>query len=803
MRFEGGLLPVEPGQEVVVGRDAAVDLVIDGRRVSRRHCSVRADETGWVVTDLGSANGTYIGGSRITEKRGTTATRVGLGAPEGPGFVVGPAGQAAPDTPSEPGEATLSNRPRHVPTGVTVVGDRRTTAFPAPLSHDTGSGFTNVGLSVTAMHRLADVVRVGRDPRNDIVLEDLMVSRFHAHLRRDREMVEVIDLASANGTYVNGHRAHRARLGPGDVVAVGSTLLRFDGTALEQVEELDGLEFSAHSLTVDVGHGTGRTTLLHDVGFTLPPRSLLAVIGPSGAGKSTLLGALTGQRPAGRGAVHYAGRDLYDAYDELRHRIGLVPQSDLLHAQLTVQRALHYGAALRFPRDTTKAERYARVGEVMSELGLTERADLRIDRLSGGQRKRTSVAIELLTKPSLLFLDEPTSGLDPGLDLQVMQMLRGLADEGCTVVVVTHSVANLDVCDQVMILAPGGYVAYFGPPDEAPGYFGVSDYAQMFLTLETTPGPEWDRQFRLSEYWAASGSQPAHEPSARGKAKPTLSPVLRQPFRSQLATLARRYVAVVSADRAYLAFLAVLPLMLAVLGILVGSDDGLGPGDTPPSGGPPNYQARFLLLVLVLGAAFTGTASSVQELVKERTIYQRERSVGVSRGAYLLSKLLVLGVITATQAAVFAALSMAGRPGPDEALVLGNATIEIIVATTALAVVSMALGLLLSAAIPTTEVALPLLVLVTMVQVVLSGAVPIRYETLLDLLGWLTPAYWAFSAMAATTDLAYLTAEVNPPATWNHLSGTWLLNMAGMVAWFVAYVVLAWLVLRRREPKRT
>ena len=189
--------------------------------------------------------------------------------------------------------------------------------------------------------------------------------------------------------------------------------------------------------------------------FPVGEKCLLAVVGPSGAGKSTLLNALTGQRPADQGTVLYDGRDLYRDYAELRQRIGLVPQDDILHAQLTVRRALAYAAELRFPQDTAKAERQARVDEVIARTGPRQRADQPIHSLSGGQRKRVSVALELLTKPSLLFLDEPTSGLDPGMDRSVMHMLRGLADDGRTVIVVTHSVLSLDVCDRLLVLAPG------------------------------------------------------------------------------------------------------------------------------------------------------------------------------------------------------------------------------------------------------------------------------------------------------------------------------------------------------------
>jgi ABC-type multidrug transport system ATPase subunit len=208
------------------------------------------------------------------------------------------------------------------------------------------------------------------------------------------------------------------------------------------------------------------------VSFPIPERSFVGIIGPSGAGKSTLLGALTGMRPAGTGTVLYDNRDLYQDYAELRHRIGLVPQDSVMHTQLTARRALRYAAELRFPSDTRRAERARRVDEVMAELGLTRHADTRADRLSGGQLKRVNVALELLTRPSLLFLDEPTSGLDPGLDKSVMEQMRDLAHDGRTVIVVTHSVANLDTCDRLLVLVPGGRIAYYGRPPTGCGTSG-------------------------------------------------------------------------------------------------------------------------------------------------------------------------------------------------------------------------------------------------------------------------------------------------------------------------------------------
>ena len=255
---------------------------------------------------------------------------------------------------------------------------------------------------------------------------------------------------------------------------------------------------SARDLTVRLPNGK---VLLDSVSFPLGERCLLAVIGPSGAGKSTLLGALTGLRPATEGTVLYDNRDLYAHYAELRHRIGLVPQENILHTQLTARRALRYAAQLRFPRDTSKAERNRRVDEVLAELSLTAHAETRTDRLSGGQQKRVNVALELMNKPSVLFLDEPTSGLDPGLDKSVMEMMSGLAHGGRTIIVVTHSVANLDVCDRLLVLVPGGKVAYFGPPGDGLRHFGQPGWAEVFQSFEREPGRD-SAGFRRSPWYA-------------------------------------------------------------------------------------------------------------------------------------------------------------------------------------------------------------------------------------------------------------------------------------------------------------
>ena len=244
-------------------------------------------------------------------------------------------------------------------------------------------------------------------------------------------------------------------------------------------------------------------TLLDDISLGAQPGTLTAVIGPSGAGKSTFARLVAGYTHPTRGTVAFEGHNIHAEYASLRSRIGMVPQDDVVHGQLTVQQALMYAAELRLPPDTTKEDREQVVARVLEELEMTKHLHTRVDKLSGGQRKRASVALELLTGPSLLILDEPTSGLDPALDRQVMTMLRQLADAGRVVLVVTHSLTYLDVCDQVLLLAPGGKTAFCGPPSQIGPTMGTTNWADIFSSVADDPDGAKAR------YLARSGSTPA------------------------------------------------------------------------------------------------------------------------------------------------------------------------------------------------------------------------------------------------------------------------------------------------------
>ncbi|WP_310717977.1 ABC transporter ATP-binding protein/permease [Streptomyces lydicus] len=763
----GGTQVMNPGRVYHVGRDPESELVLDDARVSWHHAVLVARAGHWMVEDEGSTNGTYTDGRRIQESG------------------VGPGSVIRFGNPADGPSAVLSRVPPRPPRI-----DR-----PSAVSHPAGTHTFRAPSSVRPIPA-ARTTRIGRGPDNDLVIDDLSVSRRHAELRAGAEGFEIVDLGSHNGTYLNGQPvADRAPLIPGDIVGIGHSAFALVGDELQEFIDNGEVSLDVQGLAVRVSDGKKtQKTLLDGVSFPVGEKSLLAVVGPSGAGKSTLLNALTGLRPADDGTVLYDGRDLYRDYAELRQRIGLVPQDDILHQQLTVRRALGYAAQLRFPEDTAKAERQARVDEVIHELGLDQRADQPIHSLSGGQRKRVSVALELLTKPSLLFLDEPTSGLDPGMDRSVMHMLRGLADDGRTVIVVTHSVLSLDVCDRLLVMAPGGAIAYYGPPDEALPYFGFTQWPEAFEAFENDTARPWASDYRASpehrRYIAMDSRQPPKAP------EPPKGPVeahKAQSWSGQLNTLVRRYAAALSSDRTFLIIMVALPFVMGAMAHALA-----GSSLTPDS-------ALNALLILCVGAVLTGAANAVRELVKERTIYQRERAVGLSRSAYLMSKVLVLGAITVVQAVV---LTMVGLVGvklniPGGKGVLMPPLIEITLAVALLAFTAMMLGLFVSALVRKEEVTMPLLVLLAIIQVVFCGALlKLNGVPGLEQLAWLVPSRWALGAMAGTIDLHRLVpGDITADPLFQHKPAVWLLNMGMMIVLSLVLGFLVTRLLRRHEPE--
>ncbi|GAA2776530.1 FHA domain-containing protein [Streptomyces rameus] len=855
LQSNGRTWTLDPSRPYTLGRDPQGDIVFDDARVSWRHATVSFDGRSWVIEDHGSTNGTFVRGQRIQRLEigpgsslhlgnATDGPRLdlsGAAAPVGgpdqqrsapyaaqgagaPGWAQHAAPQQAPAQQSSAQQHAVPHQaPAHQQPDRT--GRQQPPAFPQQQAGPAdqyvqktpggGAGAPPVhgDRSPTTFHQFAlgRVMRIGRALENDLVVSDLQVSRNHAEFHATPDgRFEIRDLGSHNGTYVNGQpiaKGGSALLGPSDIVGVGHSTFRIVGDRLEEFVDTGEVSFSARHLTVTVDGGK---QILKDVSFGVPEKSLIAVIGPSGSGKSTLLKALTGYRPANQGDVLYDNRNLYKQFAELRQRIGLVPQDDILHKELTVKKALKYAAKLRFPADTTGQERDARIDEVLRELKLDIHKDKKVTSLSGGQRKRVSVALELLTKPSLIFLDEPTSGLDPGMDRDVMQLLRGLADDGRTVLVVTHSVAELALCDKLLVMAPGGAVAYFGPPEEALNFFGYDSWADVFSAFENYRDYDWAGRWKGSQHYQmyaaeidaiAPQSVPAPVPQAMKPPKP-------QSWGSQLMTLVRRYVSVIASDKGFLALTVILPAVLGAVSLLIDHNRGLLVNHPGKNGVPvPNGTATTVLLILAVGACFAGAANSVRELIKERVIYERERATGLSRSAYLMSKVVVLGAVTVLQGLMVGVIGFASREIPKEGLVLGGSTLfELCLPIMALGFTSMMFGLVISSLVKTAEKTMPLLVMFAIIQVVFTGCLFTLHGTLgVNEFSYLMPSRWAVAAAGTTLDFNNIAPNTDDPTStdplWDHTASAWGLDMVALIALGVVCGFLVARFLRRHEPE--
>ncbi len=466
-------------------------------------------------------------------------------------------------------------------------------------------------------------------------------------------------------------------------------------------------------------------------------------------------------------------------------RIGMVPQDDVVHGQLTVRQALMYAAELRLPPDTTKADREQVVMQVLEELEMTKHLETRVDKLSGGQRKRASVALELLTGPSLLILDEPTSGLDPALDRQVMTMLRQLADAGRVVLVVTHSLTYLDVCDQVLLLAPGGKTAFYGPPSEIGTSMGTTNWADIFATVAGDPDAAKARY--LAQHGPPPPPPPAEKPSDLGE--PT-----KTSLRKQFSTISRRQVRLIISDRGYFIFLMFLPFIMGVLSLSVPGNVGFGLPVPAIKGGEAPNEPGQILVMLNVGAIFMGTALTIRALIGERAIFLREQAVGLSTTAYMLAKIAVFTVFAIIQSAIVTSIAVMGKgwgPGATESGVfIGNRSLELFVDIAATTVAAGMVGLALSALARSQEQIMPLLVVAIMSQLVFSGGmIPVTDRIVLDQLAWFTPARWGFAASASTIDLTRLVPSPLSPddSHWHHTSGAWWFDMAMLLVICIGY----------------
>jgi ABC-type multidrug transport system ATPase subunit len=483
------------------------------------------------------------------------------------------------------------------------------------------------------------------------VFDHPAVSRRHTAFERTDKGVIVRDLGSTNGTFVNGARIDRPRpLAPGDQVDIGPFQLSFDGTNLVSKARSGNAELLVNGVDCDVrvsGERGKTIRILHGATLQILPREFVCIIGSSGSGKSTLMNILAGRVTPSAGGVTLNGSDLHKAFEALKQDIAFVPQQDVLHEQLTLRQALDYAARLRLPVDTSAEQRRVVVETAAANVDLAERLDTKIAMLSGGQKKRASLASEILNRPSLLFLDEVTSGLDESTDWEIMRLLRRLADEGMTVVVVTHTLANIgEFCHKVVCMGRGGHTTFVGSPAKALGFFGVERLGQVFNRIDAEGAKVWRSRYEdtaLETTFLPPGGV-AGRVSAIPQAPRESPSVLARRIVRQLTILTRRNVDLLLADRQTLT-------MAAVQSVVIGGLIGYAFGSFGT--GPDSINAKVALLFLLgLTAIWLGCNGASKEIVGELVIYKRERDINLSTAAFVASKFIVTLVFTIIQVTI-------------------------------------------------------------------------------------------------------------------------------------------------------
>jgi ABC-type multidrug transport system ATPase subunit len=564
-----------------------------------------------------------------------------------------------------------------------------------------------------------DFLTIGRSPECDLVIPSPLVSREHAKLYCDPAGVEIEDLHSTNGTFVNGKRLQgKIRLQQTDIVSIAAFIYEFTGESLEPIDTSGGVSIEVRGLIKEVTDRSSKQTrrLLDDISLVIEPGEFVAIFGTSGSGKSTLLDALNGRRPATGGKVLYNGSDLYSSFDSFRASIGYVPQQDIVHRKISIKNALRYTAHLRLPPDTSKEEIETYIDNVLQKVELTEKATLPIDTpapLSGGQLKRVSLAVELVSNPNILFLDEVTSGLDAGTDKRMMHLFADLAADRKTVICVTHTLENIDVCHQIILLHKGRLV-YFGPPKEATAYFGVQRLSDVYELLEASADGFWAGKFLSSDYYKkyVSGrlSQRDTEMCNSGARTSLFSPKSHHGWFDyrQNVTLMRRYVDLIFSDKKNLLILLLQAPLIAVVIGLVFSTDGI-----PAVRAAAESQISF---ILILSTIWFGTLNSARELVKELPIYQRERSVNLGIAPYLCSKLMPLAVLCLIQCISLLGIVLLMLDFPGDFL-------QRLAALFSTGMAATCMGLAVSAFVDSNDKAVAMAPILLIPQVVLANAV--------------------------------------------------------------------------------
>lgn len=631
-------------------------------------------------------------------------------------------------------------------------------------------------------------ISIGRDANCDVVLPHISVSKHHADIVFENGCYYIVDNNSTNGIIINNRPiSGKVRLHEKDVIVITNSKIIFTSKAVFYCCYKSGITVDASDVVIRRGKGKKSFITCNHTTLDIKPSELVAIIGGSGAGKSTVLNAMCGYLEPTAGEVYINGVDLYKNFDALKNLIGYVPQSDIVYDNLTLHDMLMYTAKLRLPKDTSAMEMEGAINRAIATVELTEKKNSLIKSLSGGQRKRASIAVELLSDPNLLFLDEPASGLDPGTERNLMRSLRNMANNGKTVILVTHSTLQLKMCDKIVFMGKGGNLCFYGSHDEALEFFGVSDIVDVYNMITDNP-MEWKKKY---EAYRSSGGQVRASAPKSGKMK-------KNRFK-QLRVLSSRYLKLVFNDRQRLLLLLIQAPLLAILISFVADGEQF-----------EQYEmTKSLLFALSCSAFWVGMLNAIQEICKERTIMKREYMTGLSLSSYVMSKIIVLGGMCLIQSLMITGVFSALVGIPDEGIMMAP-FLELLITTFLTAIASTAMGLFVSSLFTNADRAMTVAPILLMPQILFSGLI-FKLSGATETISWFAVCRWSMEGYGTTANLNSLSSKVPDGLkdmgineitreaekffdfTSGHMITSWLI----LIVYVIGFLALARLVLSK------
>jgi ABC-type multidrug transport system ATPase subunit/predicted component of type VI protein secretion system len=715
---------------IIAGRTSEADLVLAYPFVSARHFELRRLENEYTITDLESTNGTLLNNKKLTA-----------------------------------GIQTNIHHNDIIRIGDDSFGISLGLTFKNPAEPVAPQEGFNIA-APTMMMKAEETITIGRTMECDICLDTPTVSRHHARISKRDKVFTLEDLGSKNGTFVNDKPIKLVELIDGDIIRISNFLLVFDDGKVTPYQS-NGMRLDVSGLSRDVSIRGGKLRIMDNISMSVLPREFVALVGGSGAGKTTLLNALVGIH-TGDGQVKLNGQDFYQEYEQFRDQLGFVPQNDILHTSLTVEKALDYTACLRLPANVNPEERKKRIAAVLETVSMNTDTirKTRISNLSGGQRKRVSIAAELLADPKLIYLDEATSGLDPGLEKKMMHTLRRMADEGRTVILITHATDNIVQSDHVAFLSQGRLI-FFGPSQEALDFFEVEDFADIYEKIEHS-GEQWRKTFQDTKPQAYQKYVLARQASAHAtpeRQMPTIHFGLGKLIR-QFLVLSQRSLSVLLSDPVTLLLMLLLLPLTGTLQLIIGSRevltgnpailaDPINAAKTLLENYAPYAKTNTFVFVMGLEAVLTGLFVPSNDLVKERNIFLRERMVNLKVLPYLLSKAAIYTIFVIIQVVLYLLILSFGVNFPQNGLYFPG-VIELFITLFLTMMAGITFGFILSAISRNTEMAIYLLTMMLFFQFFFAGTVFDLRGNTFEPLSYLSTTRWSLTALGVTIDMPKL-----------------------------------------------